>query len=80
MGLEEKYKKYPNENLSVYAKAHTRVCLLEMCNGGSLTCSEHPVTLLMKQQPQTMQIKVSEGSGASFKKNLKDAAQTQRTV
>lgn len=24
MGLEEKYKKYPNENLSVYAKAHTR--------------------------------------------------------
>lgn len=27
MGLEEKYKKYPNENLSVYAKAHTRVFL-----------------------------------------------------
>lgn len=31
MGLEEKYKKYPNENLSVYAKEHTHTRVFLKC-------------------------------------------------
>lgn len=70
-GLGGKGQEVPQIKFKHERRARARTRCPEMCDGGGLTCSKHPVTPLMKQRLQTIQIKASKGSVVSFEMEFK---------